>query len=421
MQKLSVYLLILALLLHCPGAFSADTAPSKDTPACMNDANENNLKLYKSFKDNADPLKKAFLQEMASGAKGPACEPPPGSPTSSGKQTTDLKKIAHATNAQPEDTGIWDLDDRLKTPDQLPALIKRECINASLMRDPGQKGYACTANKKSTDQDIEISYGQVGGKTQQCITGDMVSYIQFAVNSAIKCLSPDNPVDARVIYQKFNNETGFNYSIAWNGGAGIGQMTNIAVEEIAEGNGKGILEGVAKSSKHSCQPFKDIAKSDLAKRPRITPNNYCDFVSAGDGLGRNLMYGIAYYLHMRDAVIEPQLFQENKSFAKNREIVSALTAVSYGAEGIKKARALAEKAGLYTEKNNPCKKQKISADKCYLQMVQKSSVYLKAIRGKMGETYCLKDGIEPSSKECTQKKAAMTDKQLGANECVKPL
>jgi hypothetical protein len=414
MQILSILIFIFAVSFS-PRALSAETAAA---PACMNGASEKNLKLYKSFTDNKDPLKKAFLVEMATGAKGPACELPTSSVE--GKQGKSLKEISHATNTPPDNTGIWDLDDQIKTPDQLPLLIKRECINASLMRDPGQKGYACSANKKSTDQDIEVSYGQVGGKTQQCITPDMVSYIQYAVNSAIKCLSPDNPVDARVIYQKFNNETGFNYSIAWNGGAGIGQMTNIAVEEVVDGAGRGIVEEVAKSSKHSCQGFKDIAKLDLKKRPRINSGNYCDYVSAGDGLARNLMYGIAYYLHMRDSIIEPQLFQENQSFAKNREIVSALTAVSYGAEGIKKARALAEKASLYTAKSNPCK-GKLTPDKCYLKMVQGSSVYLKAIRGKMGETYCLKDGIEPSSDECKKKKASMTDKQLGANECVRPL
>ncbi|WP_413557181.1 hypothetical protein [Bdellovibrio sp. HCB209] len=387
-----------------------------EAPACVNGASDKNVKLLKSFEANQDPLKKAFLAETKKGPT-PACEP---APNGAAKQAEDLKKISKASNNPPDDTGIWDLDDKTKTADQLPALIKRECINASLMRDPGQTGYACTSGKKSTDQNIANSYGQVGGKTQQCITADMVSYIQFSVNSAIKCLSPDVPVDSRVIYQKFNNETGFNYSIAWNGGAGIGQMTNIAVEEIADGNGRGLIEGVANSSKHSCQAFKDIAKSDLKRRPRINSGNYCDYVSAGDGLARNLMYGIAYYLHMRDSIIQPKLFQENKSFASNREIVSALTAVSYGAEGIKKARALADKAALYTKKSNPCK-GKLTPEQCYLKMIQGNSVYLKAIRGKMGEMYCLKDGIDAASKACDSKKSSLTDKQLGANECVRPL
>ena len=406
----------LTLLLSVLAIYMGSMAQAADAPACMNGASDKNLKLYNSFKDNADPLKRTFISETSSKKGSPACE----MPGNVAKQIKDLKEISQAAGSAPENDGIWDLDDPTKAPGQLPSLIKRECINASLMRDPGQKGYACSATKQSTDQDIEIPYGQVGGKTQQCITADMVSYIQFAVNSAIKCLSDDNPVDSRVIYQKFNNETGFNYSIAWNGGAGIGQMTNIAVEEIADGAGRPILENVAKSSKHSCQGFKDVAKSDLGKRPRINSSNYCDYVSAGDGLARNLMYGIAYYVHMRDSIIVPKLFNENRSLSTNREVVSALTAVSYGAEGIKKARALADKAGLYTAKNNPCK-GKLTPDKCYLKMIQGSSVYLKAIRGKMGEMYCLKDGIEPSSAECKNKKAALTDKQLGANECVKPL
>jgi hypothetical protein len=410
MQKcLTLLLSVLALHLGSP-------AQAADAPVCINGASDKNLKLYNSFKDNADPLKKTFLSETATKSGSPACEMPDGI----GRQSHALKAIAKASNAPPENDGVWDLDDRTKSPNQLPAVIKRECIAASLMRNPGQKGYACSATKKSTDQDIEIPYGQVGGKTQQCITADMVSYIQFAVNSAIKCLSDDNPVDSRVIYQKFNNETGFNYSIAWNGGAGIGQMTNIAVEEIADGAGRPILENISKSNKHSCQGFKGVADSDLNKRPKISSSNYCDYVSAGDGLARNLMYGVAYYLHMRDSIIAPKLFEENIALAGNREIVSALTAVSYGAEGIKKARALAEKASLYTAKNNPCK-GKLTPDKCYLKMIQGSSVYLKAIRGKMGEMYCLKDGVEASSEECTKKKSALTDKQLGANECVKPL
>jgi hypothetical protein len=401
-----------------PSIFSiviSTTAFAADAPVCINGANEKNTKLLESFQANKDTLKVAYNSERKFNQNpvrsAVACVE--NNLKSSGAQNaSDIKKAAKQQVSEPQADDFFasaDFEDLATPNNQRSTVIRRECIAASMKRNPGQKGYTCSTDKKSGDQDVERTYGQVGGKTQQCITDDMVDYVQFAVNRAIKCLSPNNPVDARVIYQKFNNETGFNYSIAWNGGVGIGQLTTPAVKELASdvGQGQYILESVAKSNKHSCAGFKEIAQADLKNRPRINDGNYCDFVSAGDGLARNLMYGIGYYLHMRDSIIVPSLLNRSPNLAKNREVVSALTAVSYGAEGIKKAKALIYRADA---KTNP---------KTYLASIQKSSAYLTAIKGKMREMYCLKDNVDPSSADCKNKK--LTDKQLGADQCVKQL
>ncbi|MBO9666208.1 MAG: hypothetical protein J7501_05290 [Bdellovibrio sp.] len=404
------------------------SALAADVPVCVNGASEKNIKLMESFQANKDTLKVAYLAEkkqFAEVSKSAAACVESNLDINPLKSAQDIKKAAKKQAAKKQlpagdDDDAFatkEFDDQGKSKNQLPALIRRDCIAASMKRNPGQKGYTCSTDKKTGDQDIEKTYGQVGGKTQQCITDDMVNYVQFAVNRAIKCLSPEPkkdvpadeqplPVDARVIYQKFNNETGFNYSIAWNGGVGIGQLTTPAVKELASdvGQGQHILEAVAKSNKMSCVGFKEIAESDLKNRPRINDGNYCDFVSSGDGLARNLMYGIGYYLQMRDGIIVPTLKKRAPQLAKNREVVSALTAVSYGAEGIKKAKALIYRADA---SSNP---------KTYLASIQKSSAYLTAIKGKMREMYCLKDNVDPSTDDCKNKK--LTDKQLGADQCV---
>jgi hypothetical protein len=380
--------LFLALTLFCVESSAADNM-------CVNGASEKNTKLISSFNNNRDPLKNEFVAACndLSVPEKLMCE-------------KDLFKkqfgmIAEVSNAlQPKSRNVTIVKD---SDASFPApFIKKECIAASMKRSPGNQGFECDSKNKPR------KYGQAGGKTLQCLNQDLVDYTYFAVNSAIQCMSPKTPIDSRVIFQKLNNETGFNHSMAWNGGVGAMQATSPAVRELTTplGKGKYVLEEVAHSNKKSCQGFKQVAKNDLISPPSTNAANYCSWVSSGDGLARSLLHGIGYYITMRDQYVTPYLKKMSPSLVQNREVVNNLTAVSYGSEGIKHSRWLIRKFRAGKKPNAPV----------LLAGIQKNSTYLKAIKSKMREAYCLKNGLGTYSKAC--KNLKLSDKELGGDECV---
>lgn len=387
---------------------------------CINNAPEKNRKLIDSFNANKDPLKTAFLEirKTSERFKAPACIEDPEK-----KQFGLLGEISqvilhpfdsHAPALELIQDTAADMQELSKTPYAPAALIKRECIAVAMQRQPGNDGYTCDYSMSRdikrgfspATKSVPRKYGTAGGKTLQCVNNDLVDYMHFSVNTAIQCLSPTNPIDSRVIFQKFNNETGFNHTLASKGGVGLVQTTNSAVKELTTpaGKGKYILQNVANSMKKSCEGFKNIAQQDLKKRPVINSNNYCSWVSSGDGLARSLLYGIGYYIVMRDNYVTPILKNRSLELATDKEIVGSLTAISYGYEGIKHSRWLMQKfrAGKSTNAAS------------FLKNVQNNSRYLKDMKEKNHEVHCLKNGI--TSKEC--KNLNLSDEQLGGDECV---
>lgn len=393
------YWILLFTIFASPLSF-ATSQPSQEV--CINGASESNNKLIQSFRGNKDPLKLAFLENKKNRKRlYPFCA-----------ENTDSKNLRPIQELSRSITDAY-------SSSQSPTFIRRECIAASMKRNPGNAGYACdypTAKEVKLGyganvQSVPRPYGVAGGKTLQCMNNEMVDYLHFSVNNAIQCLSPNDPIDSRVIFQKLNNETGFNYSLAWRGGVGLGQTTTPAKDELTAkiGNGKYILENVANSHKKSCESFKEIAKRDLKQPPRIQASNYCAWVNSGNGLARNLLYSIGYYLTMRDQYILPALNARSPKLAKNRDVVSNLTAISYGAEGIKHARWLMQKFRI-SDNTSP---------ENYLKSLQKNSTYLTGISNKIREVHCLKKSIATPSSECSN--IILTPEELSGESCVSPL
>ena len=298
-------------------------------------------------------------------------------------------------------------------------MIRKECIVAAMKRNPGNTGYVCEyagdQNPIGYDpgkQSVLKSYGRASGPTAQCVDDKMTDYIHYAVNSAIQCLSGVSKIDSKTLFRKINNESAFNISVASRGGLGIAQMTTIAVKEMTDpqlGKGRYVLDHVAASNDSSCTGFKDVATQDLKKSPSTSESNRCAWLSPGDGLARNLMYSIGYYLTMRDKYLVPALKRRAPELASNEDLVNDLTSVSYGAEGIKHAKNLIRKFRVNNGSNVAELRKKIRG----------GSVYLKAIESKMQEVSCIRNGIDPNGKDCKNTKFKPSD--LEGDSCVSPI
>ncbi len=294
--------------------------------------------------------------------------------------------------------------------------IKRECIVAAMKSNPGNSGYTCDYEGKSGEnagkQSIPRYYGKAGGKTAQCVDESMTDYIHYAVNSAIQCLSAVGKVDSKTVFRKINNESAFNISVASGGGVGMAQLTSIAVDEMlnsAKGKGRYVLEHIANSADSTCNGFKQVAVEDLKKRPAPFAENRCAWLSPGDGLARNLMYSIGYYLTMRDKYVVPFLKQRAPALVTNEGLLNDLTSIAYGAEGINHVRNLLRQHRVSNKTNMAELKRKI----------RKDSVYLGAIESKMKEVTCIRKGWPNESKECKNYK--MEPAELEGETCVAPI
>ncbi|MGZ3744375.1 MAG: hypothetical protein ACXVB1_09530 [Pseudobdellovibrionaceae bacterium] len=355
---------------------------------CINGSYDKNREFIASVESSTDPLRLAYLKnKKETSARAPAA-PVCMETDISKKQLSSLGNVAESAKKP------------ASSPGQTPALIKRECIAASLKRRPGNEGHICK------DQKIKMSYN-TADSSNQCFTEDTLDYIHFAVNSAIQCMSPvEDPIDSRMIFTKFNNETAFNPSIAWKGGAGLGQLTTPAINEIIEGKGRYIIESIANSEKPECEGFRNVAKSDLQKSPSFRLKNSCPWISPGDGLARNLIYSIGYYLTMRDQYIRPAVEDKSPVLLKFKKLIGSLTAISYSSEGMEGARWSIDRIRV-NRKTDPVKVE---------AQVNKNSKYLGEVKDKMKEMTCLKKSLEPSSKEC--KKYELTKQELEADTCV---
>lgn len=414
-----------------PAALASVGAPP-NRAHCINGNVGNNKSLLASFDTNRDPLRLAFLknQEVAKSSQPPKvyADSYPVVMTdiencfqtdASTKQLGYIRQLAnqmsgvdpsYESTVPNEAQNTFSEVAKQSSQENSAPKIKRECIQASMSRQPGNDGYTCgypNGGGTKGPQNVIKPYGTAGGDSLQCVNDRMVDYMTYAVNSAIDCMSPNNPIDSRVIYKKINNETGFNPSISYSGGVGLGQITSFAKNEMTDpvlGRGRYILEGITESKKPECEGFKNVAAADLKKSPRI--GNTCEWLNPGDGLARNLMHTVGYYLAMRDQYVIPALEKRSPHLITNPSLISDFTAIAYGGEGLEKAKLLMQKhrAGKGTNIKDLQKK------------IRRDSRYLSNIAGKIRETNCIRNKVDPNSKECRESKLSEAD--LEADSCV---
>lgn len=357
-------IILTGLLFSCPNLYAATSAPRcHNMTAGKGDISKNNI-LNEQLFSSKDPLILSWrAQNTPSSIINKAC-PPIQSNWSKIKELAPLAKVQAAAFR--------------------PKKIRSECIQSSLQREVDNEGFICKGN-------TPVKFENQSSKTP-CITSDIVNYMQFAVNEALDCVSPaDNPIDARFIMKKYNNETGFNFFLGYSGGVGLGQLTSDPVKEIAgwseksgkktifnEGQAKPILEELMNSAKPSCQAFKKVLQADLQKPPPL-PNkkaNYCHWLSIGNGLTRNLFYSMAYYRWVRDAIVLPKISEKAPSMAKDPDIVNAFTLVAYGPGGLTQAKSLIQRLRLNKSSNKAEVLKKLKQASEYYQQTEEKMTEL---------------------------------------------
>ncbi|MNS86795.1 hypothetical protein D3C72_1207100 [compost metagenome] len=243
-----------------------------------------------------------------------------------------------------------------------------------------------------------------------CLSDKVIDYITWATNQAIDCLSPTlgnpsnsplkYPVDPRVVLKKFNTESGFNYFLAQKGGKGISQLINDPTLDMAgwyaknprtgktewnDGNGKPILRAVVESQNPACAPFAQIIKDELDGDPPPLPGsqkNYCSWISTGEGFGRNLIYGIGYFILARDRYVRPGLNRLAPKLANDMDTLNYFTLVAYGPKGQDEANALVEDLNPSNSTKPAELKKKIKANSDYVEKYESRMVELQKNLGK---------------------------------------
>ncbi len=417
-------MLVLARLLLITFIFVSSVIASAKTEEmiCVNGASPRNQQLMQSFNENRDPLKLAFLEYKKTTYPYSEIKLPP--PSVCDQEEPFKKQLGFFGKLSETFSGLFDIkSDQLSNTQDLarkaqieiakanelkrpkPLQIKKECIEASLLRKAGREEYVCKSQSQRA-----IRVGVAGGKSAQCYNDEMADYMSFAINQAIDCLSQDNPIDSRDILKKMNAETGFNFAVSWRGGRGMSQITSPAARELSTniGNGRYILEGVSKSIKKSCQPFKHLAEKDLEKPPKINGHSLCDWVSPGDGLARNLLYGIGYHVHMRDTQIVPALNKVAPQLAFEKNIVNSLTTMSFGREGIKGVKVLL--------KQNRISKE--TSPRTLQEVIASESSYVAETQNKQKELLCLQKGIRSFGQSSLCSKTNFSNEEMAGNSCV---
>lgn len=243
-----------------------------------------------------------------------------------------------------------------------PMIMKKACILAALKRQNNTTSYSCESGRPK-------GLGQADD-SGPCVTEEMADFIWWATNLAVQCVSPAGaPLDTRIIFKKFNNETGFHYFQASPGGVGLGQLTSIAIEEM-NNNGVEILDEVRNSTKAACQPFKKI----MNDKKLTSPINWCQHLQLGSDFGRHLIYSMSLFRHMRDYEKYGAKSALKKKRITNNEIANYLTLAMYGPKGLGARRLLND--GSITEK---------TSFQAFQAKVRRHSDYLRATEDKMKE------------------------------------
>lgn len=332
---MKLFLYLAACLTFHTIAFAQESSGGNDV-LCINDKDgrkgASNQIINKMIDQANDPLAQAFASYQKA-----ACE----EAINSGPENS-LRKFLKVANLYKDiNNAVSDVE---------PTFIKKQCVEAALQRDIAQKAYAC--DRKRT------SFANSGKNETPCLNQKSVDYIHYAVNLAIKCFATvAEPIDPRFLLKKINNETGFNFFLASEGGTGLGQLTSYPVRDLAgqkakEGNGRFVLEDLAASKDSACEPFKKVIQKDLKNPPPVPPiDNVCSYVSVNDGLARTLVIGMGYYIYNRDQVVIPYLEANMGAQAvKNKELVNYATLLTYGPDGPNGAKAYLDRKGFKKNK-----------------------------------------------------------------------
>lgn len=242
--------------------------------------------------------------------------------------------------------------------------------------------YMCDKDSKGLQRITKMGFS---GPNGPCMSTDVSAYVSWTINEAVACMSPpENPIDPSLIFKKINNETGFNFGIAYNGGNGIGQLTTPAIKEINLNTT--YIQQVLQSKNPRCAAFKNA----LAKRPTSVKNK-CDWVEPSEGFARNIIYSLAYYLRIRDHYLihgEHKVMRQLRALGiTNPDYANLIALSAYGRDSWNTFPGL-----LAAAKKNPKNYSE------FLKEAKKSSAYINETENKYDEVVSAGSGTNACSK-----------------------
>jgi len=183
-------------------ATANNNSPSYSENTCINNANEENLALKKSFTQCWDPLGMDYLAYSTAVRQSTNLSKPVDTSMCSidnlADQRIDMSQVSEALNEENIERVQKQIHPDAESLGFLPAvstaaqnkadMIKKECIVASMKRNPGNKGYVCEypgdKNPKGinpTKQTISKYYGLAAGSTAQCADNQMSDYVHLRI------------------------------------------------------------------------------------------------------------------------------------------------------------------------------------------------------------------------------------------------
>jgi hypothetical protein len=221
--------------------------------------------------------------------------------------------------------------------------ISRDCIRSALLRVEKIDSNRIMCSSDGSRR-IRYNYEDNSKKGRDwCIDESMVDYIHWSFNKTLECVNAIalHPLDPKIFFKKINNESSFAFHIANKGGMGIGQLTTFAMREMERSDtssgGYQYIRRAMESEHPSCVMFRDILSKTSRPGQRIT-DRVCDFVSAGEGIARNLFYSMAYFVHKRDTHPGPVRAWAKKHGITNPRIIDLITLVGYSRHGAAAAK-----------------------------------------------------------------------------------
>jgi hypothetical protein len=184
---------------------------------------------------------------------------------------------------------------------------------------------------------------QKKGTFDFCFSKSQANYQSAVVSDFYKCIrsNQDFPISADTLFEMYTLESAFKPYYSNPGGAGLGQLTSIFIKDIHQKHrGRPILEAIADSTDLKCDAAKIIAAKDLKKTPTL--NNRCDFVQAGEGLERNILYTLVGLANSWNKDISPLMKDYNNKHVRDPALLDAQKFAllnAYGPGGRGAARA----------------------------------------------------------------------------------
>ncbi|MGE0764775.1 MAG: hypothetical protein AB7N80_15990 [Bdellovibrionales bacterium] len=162
--------------------------------------------------------------------------------------------------------------------------------------------------------DLDDNTKKIRSGSSPCVTRDMADYVAWMLDQGIRCLSPDeDPMDARTLFRKLNNESQFGFFINNVNGKGLHQLVDIAQREmLAPERGYGEViqpivdlmgtkgkDGENAIRQKACEPFREVlAKTEpipLRDKQVLDP---CNLLQPGLGVARSVLLGLGTFVHM---------------------------------------------------------------------------------------------------------------------------